>query len=461
MDFSHYRSLQKDREERLFDHRAIAGTRGPHPDDLVPPISLLYQPFGTFIDTYLGMGRNAAGAPPSLKGQVDDFANEMAQIHANEDRRRDAGLTHLDLIFCEALAAGLSPIRAASFGRYGTDGHILGPRGMPIFIVEFKNEAAGISSIPVVELCAYYNKFIAEVSKDLQLSSRMPALGLTVVGRSMIVLVCVMMLSAPGPVITFYAIAFVGRVHYTALTSSISCVHRAVNGYDRHNLYNAFAAAVELLRCITQDVYSTESLSPLHHLYPAITELPYFESPSNSIKFKIIKPLFPATSRYVYLATSSNDTGLIIKFTSSYSADLHVHCVRDGHAPKLRGYAKLPGDIIAIAMDLVSDAETLDSKESSLDDKKNWADQLKQLVESFHAAGYVHGDLRCPNILVAGNKVMLIDFDWGGKEGEAFYPHGRLNSQLTEGRKEGGLMITKEDDRRVLAITLKEIGIGS
>ena len=324
-----------------------------------------------------------------------------------------------------------------------------------------KNEESSITSMPIIELCGSYHKFIAEVGEDLQLPSRMPALGLTVISKPIIILECTVILTVLGPVITFYAIAFVGRVHYTTPTSSISCVYRAVNGYDRHNLYNAFVAAVGLLHRITQDARLTELSTQLeNHLYPSITELPSFESPGNSIKFKIIEPIFTTMGRYIYLAMSSNDTRLIIKFTSSYCTDLHAHCVRDGHAPRLHGYGKLPGNIIRIAMDPVDNATALDSKEGSLDDRKNWADQLTRLVESFHAAGYVHGDLRWPNILVADNRMMLIDFDWGGKEGEVFYPHGRLNSQLTEGRQESNLMITKEDDKRVLAITLKEIGIG-
>ena len=75
--------------------------------------------------------------------------------------------------------------------------------------------------------------------------------------------------------------------------------------------------------------------------------------------------------------------------------------------------------------------------------------------------GYVHDDLHHPNILVADNKVILIDFDWGGREEEVFYPHGQLNLQPTEGCKQSDLMITIDDDKCVLAITLKEIGINS
>lgn len=52
---------------------------------------------------------------------------------------------------------------------------------------------------------------------------------------------------------------------------------------------------------------------------------------------------------------------------------------------------------------------------------------------------------------------MLIDFDWGGKAGEAFYPTLNLNDELLQGRTSDDLRITKEDDRRVLRNTLAKL----
>ena len=42
-----------------------------------------------------------------------------------------------------------------------------------------------------------------------------------------------------------------------------------------------------------------------------------------------------------------------------------------------------------------------------------------------HRQGYVHGDLREPNILVSGKseiKLKIVDFNWAGKAGEVKYP---------------------------------------
>ena len=86
-----------------------------------------------------------------------------------------------------------------------------------------------------------------------------------------------------------------------------------------------------------------------------------------------------------------------------------------------------------------------------------WRRMLQEGVNSFHDAGLVHGDLRAPNILCDGNKVMLIDFDWGGKQGEVFYPQGKLDVELENERDVTNLKISFSDDRRVLYKTLSRI----
>ena len=58
-------------------------------------------------------------------------------------------------------------------------------------------------------------------------------------------------------------------------------------------------------------------------------------------------------------------------------------------------------------------------------------EKLKQIVAFFHGKGWVHGDLRRPNILKSktNDDIMLIDFDWSGKYQEALYPVS-LNPEL-------------------------------
>ena len=72
---------------------------------------------------------------------------------------------------------------------------------------------------------------------------------------------------------------------------------------------------------------------------------------------------------------------------------------------------------------------------------------LKTAVEVMQLKNFVHGDLRPQNILVVGNKVRLLDFDWAGNEGTARYPKAlNLRTGPWHSDVSPGGIITKEHD---------------
>jgi hypothetical protein len=65
-------------------------------------------------------------------------------------------------------------------------------------------------------------------------------------------------------------------------------------------------------------------------------------------------------------------------------------------------------------------------------------------------------------VLCDGEKVVLIDFGWGGTVGKARtarYPRALHCSDLRDGRDGTDPRITKKDDERVLQTTLDELKI--
>ena len=71
-------------------------------------------------------------------------------------------------------------------------------------------------------------------------------------------------------------------------------------------------------------------------------------------------------------------------------------------------------------------------------------------LQKLHKAGYVHGDIRAYNTVFSeqkGGPGFLIDFDFSGKKGNAFYPKG-YNPLLPDGyrRGEGGKEIKVWED---------------
>lgn len=159
----------------------------------------------------------------------------------------------------------------------------------------------------------------------------------------------------------------------------------------------------------------------------------------------------------MYIAKTANNEEIIIKFTNRYSIELHSFCAERGHAPRILGFGLLPGGWFGVAMEYVSSA-THPSASRRRDLLDNWRNDLTTLMREFHNAGLVHGDLREPNILCDGEKVILVDFDWGGRVGEVSYPTSRLCDELLEGRNNTNPKITKDDDVRVLRNRFEALG---
>ncbi|KAF8349500.1 hypothetical protein F5887DRAFT_946481 [Amanita rubescens] len=58
--------------------------------------------------------------------------------------------------------------------------------------------------------------------------------------------------------------------------------------------------------------------------------------------------------------------------------------------------------------------------------------ELRELISEYHRHGFVHGDIRKPNILVSNSDntdFRLIDFDWAGRHETARYP-SMMNSEI-------------------------------
>ncbi|KAI9511687.1 protein kinase subdomain-containing protein PKL/ccin9 [Russula earlei] len=361
-----YRSIQAVPRERIWDDR-------PESDSL-PPISLLYDGFGHFLDIY--KGRHNTRAPTKARGKlemaVDSFSERMTKLYNNEASRMDEGL---------------GTIRN---GR--TDGHFLGPHGAVSCVVEFKNELADINSIPAVELVSYIAKSHTQAMKDQRgpFRWRVPCLGLTIVDNDI-------QLFVKGD----------GAIPHDVNLPYISALTRRDN----------------------KDVKLEFRIIGLHH--------------------------DTQDYRHLYIAkTPDENIEIIVKFSRRYSIELHELCAHRRHAPKILGFQELPGGWFAIAMEYISSPVS----PSSSQDLEGLCDELWKLMEDFHDRGFVHGDLREPNILYDGERMILLDFDWGGKVGDAMYPTGLLTNELTDGRAEDAdSTISKDDDRRVLLNTINTI----
>ena len=111
-----------------------------------------------------------------------------------------------------------------------------------------------------------------------------------------------------------------------------------------------------------------------------------------------------------------------------------------GYAPALLGFAKLVQGWWLIVQELIDAVSWDDMSEKP-------CECLEVAVRSLHDAGFVHGDLRSSNTLVASSRVYVVDFEWAGQLGTARYPYfmNHLDIQWPEGASDGKLISEAHD----------------
>ncbi|KAI8996214.1 hypothetical protein BD414DRAFT_575583 [Trametes punicea] len=142
---------------------------------------------------------------------------------------------------------------------------------------------------------------------------------------------------------------------------------------------------------------------------------------------------------------------VVVKFTHAYCVEGHRlladHRTTEGAhrplAPRLWYCSKVPSvGMYVVVMDRIKNTE---------ERKLTEADHatLREAVALLHKRNLVFGDLRAPNVLLLrGGGLMLVDFDWCGREGTAKYP-GDINEDGTikwHADTKAGQLIKKEHD---------------
>ena len=134
---------------------------------------------------------------------------------------------------------------------------------------------------------------------------------------------------------------------------------------------------------------------------------------------------------------------ILIKFTRTYSKEVHELLASSGFAPALFAVEDLAGGWRMVVMEYLSDWVMLGEKPHQ--ERLKYKEKLKEVLRIIHDRGFVHGDIRWPNILVSEDNVKVIDFDHCGQEGVKKYPREWDHRQRLEEAKEGDLMQKNHD----------------
>jgi len=121
--------------------------------------------------------------------------------------------------------------------------------------------------------------------------------------------------------------------------------------------------------------------------------------------------------RYVFKACHAG-TNVIVKFAKRYGKEVHEYCSSAGFAPELLFCEPLPNGWVFVVMEQVPLLPLRQANGMIV------RAQLLKIQSSLKEAAFVHGDLRENNVMwdPVKNRVVLIDFDWAGKDGVDTYP---------------------------------------
>ena len=224
----------------------------------------------------------------------------------------------------------------------------------------------------------------------------------------------------------FAGTVFTGRIELGPLTPLLP-----LHGYPEGGIeplaraFKAFRVAFKKLR----EEYDKLLSGLMENLPdPNFPYLNYYEDKTGKpVVFEYNKRL--NESRLIFLATTSDKTRLFIKFTLRYGEDAHRACSDACVAPQLYAVKAIPGGWFMVVMEYL-DPNTFEHVYGSDTDLKAKVDQA---VDVLHGRGFVHGDLRVWNMMCRKEngvwKVLLLDFDWAGRQKEVRYPTG-INAKL-------------------------------
>ena len=160
-------------------------------------------------------------------------------------------------------------------------------------------------------------------------------------------------------------------------------------------------------------------------------------------KFEYIDACSSLPTNVTFIAkVKSSDQKLVVKFVERYGVQAHQLLADAGMAPRLLYCGPLDGEI-NIGDEAGSHAQDTseicglyvgqirmvimeyiegDAMSEERPVPENARTQIEEAIQRLHDAQLVFGDLRAPNIMVSGDKVFFIDFDWAGEEGKVRYP---------------------------------------
>ncbi|KAL0035626.1 hypothetical protein WJX79_004059 [Trebouxia sp. C0005] len=301
-----------------------------------------------------------------------------------------------------------------------TDGSLTHPKGGLVVNIEVKNEVGSGGGAIHVQNAAYAAKYAAGQAVLLRQVSTCPTL----------------LIELAGPNVSLSGAVFSNVVVCDQLTPMVSLLWQPHSPLmlQAARCFAAVRMALPRLLAYYDSVQSQPLRQQLDFPYPTSF---LASGGGGQAHFQYVQRLSGLCFKGVIQPRGQS---VFIKFCRSYSFAAHQSMAAAGYAPALLGFEQLAQGWLLIVQQFV-DAVSWDE----IADKP--VESLKAAVHALHAAGFVHGDLRGCNILVAAGAVSLIDFEWAGIVGKATYPYfmNHVDIQWPDGASDGRLITESHD----------------
>ncbi|KAG6884082.1 hypothetical protein C0992_007052 [Termitomyces sp. T32_za158] len=361
------------------------------------PIGLFHPVFNSFHSDIQSEERFRPDA--SVSSSIRELWKAFARIYHSEDDRIEAITPPLAKLLDDTFQVkDITDVRSSGII---TDQCGFGT-AYPV-IAEVKNEMGTSLADPSHQAGYAYRKYWAEQTAIRKLS-HCPSIILAIAGPWMCVFGAIYLEKAVVQPLTNYI--WLGGNIYDDIEQLLMTAR----------LFGALRTAISSLRTYYQGI--AKRLKE-RNLQAEISEFPFITE-YGSTKFTYISRLAPDhPSKILYEAKLDDGHRVVVKFTSRYHAEAHRLLAERGLAPKLHYAGTAGGSLYGGRYMVVMDFFEGTMPHTFTEGQFN---KVKEAIDLLHSHGIVFGDLRTPNFLAKGEDVMLIDFGWCGKEGEARYP---------------------------------------
>ncbi|KAG6836950.1 hypothetical protein H0H93_000590, partial [Arthromyces matolae] len=361
------------------------------------PVGLFHPVFNTF---HAEMRTEPYYCNRESSRLVMELFRAFASIYKTEDER----IAAIDHCLAKLLGKGFQIIVAEGAKSDGAVPLACGKSyGYPL-ILEVTNEVGSARVDPSVQACLSYRKYHIAPSQPeavLRKHSYCPSF----------------LLAIAGPWLCVMGAVYVDKVVAQPLTDYLWLGGDIFDEGRVRSASRLFASLKLAISSLTEyyTVLGRRITMPDPEPAVDVDGFPYInEYGSQKTKFtyqRLLDSNHPNKLVFLAYIDDNRDKKVVVKFASRYNTTAHRILAEVGEAPQLffptpdDNPVAMYGGRHLIVMDFVS----MESSSESF--SKVQHNKIKKSIQRLHQQNIVFGDLRSPNILVDGDRTMLIDFD--------------------------------------------------